>query len=141
MRALEYPDPTLADDTVALRPWVVADIACVMEGKGYGHDDALAWIADQWERQSDGAGIGLAIADPNSGEALGCISLLYRPQAGPAPTRDGSGTGLVFEPDSGPPYGGPRSPRCGVGPGAVRRLPAPIPVREVPVLNRVTMAW
>jgi RimJ/RimL family protein N-acetyltransferase len=72
----------------------------VIEGKQCDHRSALAWIADQWLRQSEGAGFGMAIADP-AGEALGCISLLYRPEAGRAPAGDGSGERLVYVPDRG----------------------------------------
>jgi len=98
---LDYPRPPLADDTALLRPWAEADVACVIEGKQCDHEAALAWIADQWQRQSEGAGIGLAIADPLSGEALGCISLLYRPQAGRAPAGDRSSDDLRYVPDRG----------------------------------------
>jgi RimJ/RimL family protein N-acetyltransferase len=98
---LEYPSPPLTDGIALLRPWAEADVPCVVEGKQCDHAAALAWITDQWQRQSEGAGFGLAIADPAGGEALGCISLLYRPEAGRAPAGDGSGEGLVYVPDRG----------------------------------------
>ena len=59
----------------------------------------MAWIEAQWQRERDGAGVSLAIAPADSGEALGCISLLARPQPGTAPT--GHPDGLVFVPQAG----------------------------------------
>ena len=99
MPPLGYPSPQLADEVVVLRRWTVTDVECAMEGKDYGREDALAWITAQWERQSVGAGMSLAIADPRRDEALGCIGLQYRPRAGVAPWGHEPGVGLAFEPD------------------------------------------
>jgi [ribosomal protein S5]-alanine N-acetyltransferase len=60
-------------------------VACAAEGKGVDEAGALAWIEMQVRRQTDGAGLSLAIADARSGEALGCISLNARPRPGVAP--------------------------------------------------------
>jgi RimJ/RimL family protein N-acetyltransferase len=102
---LAYPDPSLTDATVILRPWQRADVACVREGKAVGPDDALAWIEGQSRRLREGAGLSLAIADAGSGTAQGHIGLLIRPRPGPAPPggRDPA-TGaarLLFEPQPG----------------------------------------
>lgn len=77
-----------------LRRWERTDIACVREAKGFADEEAMAWIEGQWRRGQDGAGISLAITEAGSGEALGCIGLLVRPQPGTVPT--GHGEGLVF---------------------------------------------
>ena len=95
---LPYPDPPLADERVVLRPWAERDVACAEEGKGFGRQDALAWIARQDRRQAEGAGLSLAIAEPATGEAVGVVGLLFRPEAGLAP-EGADGDGLVFQPD------------------------------------------
>jgi RimJ/RimL family protein N-acetyltransferase len=93
---LAYPDPPLTDCTVLLRRWAEGDLGCVAEA---GRDpripagttvparftvaDGLAWIERQWGRADEG-GLSLAIADVGSGEALGMIALLSRPQPGTA---------------------------------------------------------
>ena len=101
MTPLEYPSPQLADDVAVLRRWAVTDVECAMEGKRYTRDDALAWITGQWERQTGGAGLSLAIAEPSGDEALGCIGLQYRPLAGMAPRGSRLGAELVLEADRG----------------------------------------
>ena len=42
--------------------------------------EGLAWIERQWGRADKGEGLSLAIADVESGEALGNINLLFRRQ-------------------------------------------------------------
>jgi len=82
-----------------LRGWERADVACAREGKGRDAAGAAAWIEAQRQRGHDGAGLSLAIAAAGSGEALGCISLLVRPQPGTAPI--GHPDGLLFVPQAG----------------------------------------
>ena len=72
-------------------------MACAAEGKGVDRDSALAWIEAQFERQADGAGLSLAIADASSGEALGCISLNARARPGVAPIGGPPDGRLAFE--------------------------------------------
>jgi [ribosomal protein S5]-alanine N-acetyltransferase len=84
---------------VLLRRWERTDLACARAGKGYGPEEALAWIEGQWRRRHNGAGISFAIAAAGSGEALGCVSFNARPQPGTAPA--GRPDGLLFEPQRG----------------------------------------
>jgi RimJ/RimL family protein N-acetyltransferase len=46
----------------------------------YTPSEGAAWIGRQWSRTEDGEGISLAIADGVSGEAVGLVALLRRPQ-------------------------------------------------------------
>jgi RimJ/RimL family protein N-acetyltransferase len=76
-----------------------------MEGKGYGKEEALRWLERQRRRQSEGAGISLAISDPGDGSAVGCVGLTYRPWPGAPPSghldpQTGQ-AGLLFAPDAG----------------------------------------
>ena len=82
-----------------LRRWERTDIACARAGKGYGPEEALAWIEGQWRRRQHGAGLSFAIAQARSGEAVGCVSFNARPQPGSVPA--GHADGLVFEPQRG----------------------------------------
>jgi RimJ/RimL family protein N-acetyltransferase len=84
---------------VLLRRWERTDLACAREGKGYGPEEALAWIEGQWRRRQDGAGISFAIAAAGDGQALGCVSFNARPQPGTVPA--GRPDGLLFEPQPG----------------------------------------
>jgi RimJ/RimL family protein N-acetyltransferase len=94
---LRYPAPPLADGTVLLRPWTMDDLACVEEASRdpaipegttvparYTPSEGAAWIERQWKRTEDGDGISLAITGGMSGEALGVVVLLLRPQRGSA---------------------------------------------------------
>lgn len=81
---------------VLLRRWERTDVVCAADGKGFGPEEAMGWIEAQWRRRQDDAGLSLAIADPGSGGALGCISLSRRPRPGVAPR--GRPDGLLFEP-------------------------------------------
>jgi len=101
---LPYPDPALADRTVSLRPWAETDIPCVIEGKSVDEDGAREWIAASRRRQTDGAGLSLALANAGTGEALGAVGLLFRPMPGTAPVAASAGpdrSGLVCQPDPG----------------------------------------
>jgi RimJ/RimL family protein N-acetyltransferase len=82
---------------VLLRRWKDADLACAAEGKGVDEAGALAWIAMQVQRQADGAGLSLAIADGGSGDALGCLSLNARARPGIAPVGGPPEGRLAFE--------------------------------------------
>jgi hypothetical protein len=81
---------------VVLRRWERTDVACAREGKGFADDEAIAWIEGQWHRVQGDAGVSFAIAEAGRSVALGCISLLARPQPGTVPT--GYADGLVFAP-------------------------------------------
>jgi len=92
---LSYPAPPLRDDAVVLRRWDESDIDCVEEAS---HDPRIpegttvpatfteaegrAWIERQWGRADKGEGLSLAIADSDSGDALGAVVLLFRRQPG-----------------------------------------------------------
>ena len=94
---LGFPGPAPTDGTVVLRRWTVADLACVRaaseEGRIHGYTSipkrfirevGKAWISHQQERTRAGRGWSLAIGDARTAEALGCIVLMLRPQAGVA---------------------------------------------------------
>jgi len=94
----------LADHMVSLRPWAETDVACAIEGKGVDEDGAREWIGASRRRQTDGAGLRLAIADARTDEALGVVGLLFRPMPGTAPLAASDGpdrSGRVFQPDPG----------------------------------------
>lgn len=101
-------------------------MACAAEGKGVDRDSALAWIEAQLERQADGAGLSLAIADASSGEALGCISLNARARPGVAPIGGPPDGRLAFEVQAGTAGVGywvlARARRRGLATAAVRML-------------------
>ncbi len=82
-----------------LRRWEREDVACAREEKGLTIAEAVAWIEGQRRRFEDGAGVSLAITEAGSGDALGLVGLLVRPQPGTVPTA--CGTGLVFARQSG----------------------------------------
>lgn len=94
---LGFPSPASTNGTAMLRRWTVADLACVRtaseEGriheytsipKRFTREDGKAWISRQQERTRAGRGWSLAIGDARTAEALGCIVLMLRPQAGVA---------------------------------------------------------
>lgn len=83
---LSYPEPPLADSLVRLRRWEWDDLGCVELAShdlripemttvpaDFTEESGLAWIARQWSRLDTGEGMSLAIADAESGEALGAI--------------------------------------------------------------------
>lgn len=78
-----------------LRQWTDGDLPCVEaasqdpsipEGTTvpatFTEQEGRAWIERQWGRADKGEGLSLAIADPDSNEALGAVVLLFRPQRG-----------------------------------------------------------
>ena len=92
---LRYPDPPLTDGVVLLRRWEESDLGCVEEASRdpsipagttvpavFTRDAGLAWIERQWRRADDGEGLSLAIAEAETGEALGVVVLLLRPNGG-----------------------------------------------------------
>jgi [ribosomal protein S5]-alanine N-acetyltransferase len=92
---LSYANPPLTDGIVVLRRWAEDDLRCVEEGSWdpdipsgttvparFSVAEGRAWIERQWGRREKGEGLSLAIADANSDEALGNISLLFRRQPG-----------------------------------------------------------
>ena len=101
-------------------------MACAAEGKGADEAGARAWIEMQLRRQTDGAGLSLAIAEASSGDALGCISLNARPRPGVAPAGGPSEGQLAFETQAGTAGIGywvlARARRRGLATSAVRLL-------------------
>jgi RimJ/RimL family protein N-acetyltransferase len=92
---LYYPRPPLTDGVVTLRRWERTDVRCVEEASRdpripemttvparFTDEDGLAWIERQWGRLDRGEGISHAIADAESGEALGAAVAILRPQDG-----------------------------------------------------------
>lgn len=76
-----------------LRRWTEGDLDCVEEASldpsipegttvpaTFTVAEGLAWIERQWGRADKGEGLSLAIADADSGEALGTVVLLFRRQ-------------------------------------------------------------
>lgn len=96
---LPYPEPTLSDGVVALRPWRLDDQPTILEAwtdpeirrmppvaLAFTAEEATAFIERQWARQSSGEGISLAIVDAATDRALGLISVRFRAQPGVAGT-------------------------------------------------------
>lgn len=88
---LAYPDPELTSATVTLRRWRTTDLRCIEEASldpcilrgttvpaRFTGAEGLAFVERQWERQEGGEGLSLAIAEANSGEAVGAIVLIFR---------------------------------------------------------------
>lgn len=94
---LNDPDPTLTDGAVLLRRWTIQDIGRVRAASEEGRipeytsvperftqESGRAWIRRQQGRSQAGDGWPLAIADAQTGEALGRAAPMLRPQAGVA---------------------------------------------------------
>lgn len=90
-----YPDPTLTDGVVRLRPWDDGDLDCVREAgtdpgipRGttvpalFSLEEGLAFIRRQQQRIGRGEGVSLAIADASTDNASGAVYLGSRPQSG-----------------------------------------------------------
>ena len=88
--ALTAPEPPLADEVVALRPWHVGDapaVATAIHGdpeiaswldqvpQPYGLDDAHEYIAACKRGWAEGAGAFFAVVDPADGTLLGSLGL------------------------------------------------------------------
>ncbi|MFC8848990.1 MULTISPECIES: GNAT family N-acetyltransferase [unclassified Micromonospora] len=94
---LGYPAVELADRAVRLRPWRRDDLDClraavqdprISEATTVPHvfsvEAGHAFVRRQWSRAEGGQGISLAIADAVTGEAVGSVVLMLRPQPGVA---------------------------------------------------------
>jgi [ribosomal protein S5]-alanine N-acetyltransferase len=88
---LAWPDPPLADDAIRLRPFEPTDLALVRAASEdpyiplittvpwvYSDAEATAYLARQHQRLANGVGWSLAIADRDSGAALGGVGLWPR---------------------------------------------------------------
>ena len=97
MKPTNDPNPALTDGTVVLRRWTLADLGCVEAASEEGRipeytsvperfteEDGEAWIRRQQGKAGAGEGLSLVIADARSEEAVGCVVLMPRPQAGVA---------------------------------------------------------
>jgi RimJ/RimL family protein N-acetyltransferase len=88
--ALTAPEPPLADEVVALRPWRADDapaVAAAIDGdpeiaawldevpQPYGLDDAHEYIAACKRGWAEGAGAFFAVVDPADGTLLGSLGL------------------------------------------------------------------
>ena len=104
---LRDPEPELHDEVVRLRRWESGDLACVRATSEEGQipqsttvpatfsvEAGQEWIARQHGRTRNGQGWSLAIAEAKSGQAVGCVVLLVRPQPGVA------GLGYWLAPDA-----------------------------------------
>jgi ribosomal-protein-alanine N-acetyltransferase len=106
--------PTIAGSGLRLRPWVLADAACLKSACGdpdicrfttvphhYTQESAAAWIRRQLQRTAAGAGIVLAIEPAAAGRPVGMVGLfgLDEPSAaarfGYWIMREHRGTGLA----------------------------------------------
>lgn len=96
MVELHYPT-RLTDGVVHLRPWADGDLECVEQAAqdpripeatsvpaDYTPDEGLAFIHRQHLRLTSGQAVSLAIADHDTGAALGLVILACRPQPGVA---------------------------------------------------------
>jgi RimJ/RimL family protein N-acetyltransferase len=88
MPELLVPDPPLADDVVALRPFTLDDVDWVTEGcrdpevsrftgvpRPYGPEHAREWIGKQAADRASGEGLHLAVTAAADGEPLGSVGL------------------------------------------------------------------
>ncbi|MDA0169092.1 GNAT family N-acetyltransferase [Solirubrobacter taibaiensis] len=88
---LDYPEPDLSDDTIALRRWAERDLACIQEAATdpripagttvpavFDPDAGRAFIRRQRQRVVNGQGVSLAI--DVAGRAVGLLWLGIRPQ-------------------------------------------------------------
>jgi RimJ/RimL family protein N-acetyltransferase len=96
MADLHYP-ADLTDGVVRLRRWADGDLGCVAQAATdprilestsvpahYTPEEGLAFVRRQHGRLVSGEGVSLAIADHGTGEALGMVILMVRPQSGVA---------------------------------------------------------
>ncbi len=93
-RIFAYPHPALTDGVVLLRPFGEGDLRCVEEASQtpeipwwtsvpviYSEHEGRAFIERVQSRVARDEGVALAIADAESGEALGLINLTERADA------------------------------------------------------------
>jgi [ribosomal protein S5]-alanine N-acetyltransferase len=90
------PDcPELNDGHVVLRQWSRHDLACIEElsrdpvipsgttvPSPFSEEAGHAFVERQWKRAASGEGLSLAVADPQTGRAIGFMVLLHRQQNG-----------------------------------------------------------
>jgi RimJ/RimL family protein N-acetyltransferase len=89
--------PTIAGSGLRLRPWVLADAACLMSACGdpdicrfttvphhYTQESAAAWIRRQLQRTAGGAGIVLAIEPASVNRPVGMVGLFGLNEPGAA---------------------------------------------------------
>ena len=100
---LHDPIPPLDDGVVTLRRWSLDDLPCVEAASAdpripemttvpapYSDAAGRQFVARQWGRLDEGAGVSLAIGLAPTGEAVGCLVLLARPD------RRAAGLGLGY---------------------------------------------
>ncbi len=88
MSGIPFPDPPLADEVVALRPWhgddaaVVHAMACDREARrwrifpeGFSVDDARYWISTCERDRADGKALHLAVCEAATGQVVGNTGL------------------------------------------------------------------
>jgi [ribosomal protein S5]-alanine N-acetyltransferase len=88
---IAYPDPPLQTAVVALRRWQLADLPLVQRASGdleliagttlpdpFTPDAGVEFIERQWSRSETGEGLSFAIEDGQTGEAVGCATLMLR---------------------------------------------------------------
>jgi RimJ/RimL family protein N-acetyltransferase len=88
---IAYPDPPLRTKVVALRRWELGDLPLVHGASGdhellagttlpetFTTDAGVAFIERQWSRAETGEGLSLAVEDGQSGDAVGCATLMLR---------------------------------------------------------------
>jgi RimJ/RimL family protein N-acetyltransferase len=89
MTHLPFPDPPLADDPIRLRPWSETDADATFRAtqdpliprftrvpERQTEEDVRGFLASRGPAREAGEELGLAIADAQTGELLGAISLL-----------------------------------------------------------------
>ncbi len=86
---LPMPDPPLANEAVALRPWSARDVPFIVAAcqdslierftaaipSPYGEADARAWLAGQEPARRAGRSLELAVLDAPAAEPLGAVAL------------------------------------------------------------------
>lgn len=87
---IDYPDPPLRSERVLLRKWSYQDLDCVEAASRAGYsrgstipdqytlDEGRAWIERQWQRQVDGTGLSMAIAERDTDLAIGMVHVGLR---------------------------------------------------------------
>lgn len=88
MPALEVPDPPLADESVALRPFTLDDVEWIVRAcrdpeiprytlvpDPYEPEDARGWIGLHEGERERGEALALAVVDAEDGEPLGSAGL------------------------------------------------------------------
>lgn len=87
--------PELRDEQVLLRPWSGDDLPCIEEASRdpviptgtsvpapFSNEAGRAFVERQWERQTSGQGLSLAVVEVATGAAVGLVGLFHRQQPG-----------------------------------------------------------